>query len=455
MRSRTVREGSVGLLILVGLALFGGLTFWIRGLTLGNRTYTIFVEFINTNGMQIGAPVRYRGVTVGNIKNIEAAANRVEVVVEISSADLRIPSNAIVEANQSGFLSETSIDITPLQAVPPEVLTANPLADDCNSQVIVCDNDRLPGQIGVSFDALIRNSNRFAELYSDPAFFNNINSAARNAGVAAAGVAQLSSDLSQLSRAVRQEVNTFSTTANSINQAAAQTSAQVSIAANRISNTADQYSATATQLNELAANANDLIVSNRSTLVRTLDSVTQTSDQLRATVTSLDPTIARISTTVNGLNASAGRLNIDTLLQNLETLSTNAAQASTTLRDFSDPANVLVLQQTLDSARVTFENAQKITSDLDELTGDPTFRNNLKELVNGLSTLVSTTEQLEQQTQVAQQLESVYTAINYPVPTPANKSVKSNSKASRALPKLNTQKQSKLMPAVRKKPERK
>jgi len=43
------------------------------------------------------------------------------------------------------------------------------------------------------------------------------------------------------------------------------------------------------------------------------------------------------------------------------------------LRDVSNalnnPTNLLVLQQTLDSARVTFQNTQKITSDLDELTG--------------------------------------------------------------------------------------
>jgi len=61
-----------------------------------------------------------------------------------------------------------------------------------------------------------------------------------------------------------------------------------------------------------------------------------------------------------------------------------------------------VLQQTLDSARVTFQNAQKITSDLDELTGDPAFRENIRQLINGLSGLVSSTQQLQQQVEVAE-----------------------------------------------------
>jgi len=44
---------------------------------------------------------------------------------------------------------------------------------------------------------------------------------------------------------------------------------------------------------------------------------------------------------------------------------------------------------------VTFANAQKISSDLDELTGDPKFRSNIRNLVNGLSGLVSSGSMLE------------------------------------------------------------
>ena len=71
----------------------------------------------------------------------------------------------------------------------------------------------------------------------------------------------------------------------------------------------------------------------------------------------------------------------------------------------------MLLQQTLDSARLTFENTQKITSDLDELTGDPTFRQNLRQLVNGLSGLVSSTQQMQEQVKVAANLESMKAAV--------------------------------------------
>ncbi|MCY7275177.1 MAG: MCE family protein, partial [Phormidesmis sp. CAN_BIN44] len=52
----------------------------------------------------------------------------------------------------------------------------------------------------------------------------------------------------------------------------------------------------------------------------------------------------------------------------------------------------------------TFQNAQKITADLDELTGDPQLRNDLRNLIKGLSGLTSSTQQLQQQAQVAQVL---------------------------------------------------
>lgn len=118
---------------------------------------------------------------------------------------------------------------------------------------------------------------------------------------------------------------------------------------------------------------------------------------------------------LGGLSPAVNRFTQGELLQNLEALSANAAQASANLRDvtkgLNDPNNVLVLQKTLDSARVTFENTQKITSDLDELTGDPKFRENLRQLVNGLSGLVSSTQQMQQDVKVANTLDSLRASI--------------------------------------------
>jgi phospholipid/cholesterol/gamma-HCH transport system substrate-binding protein len=419
MRSRTIREGSVGLLILVGLAVFAGLVLWLRGWAFGNRSYKFIVNFDNVAGMKAGASVRYRGVTVGKISQIKATTNGVDATVEVSPADLLIPRNALFEANQAGLIGETAIDITPLKPLPSNAQSLNPLASNCNPELIICNKNRLKGNIGVSFDELLRNTIRLSTVYSDPAFFNNINTLTKNASVAASGAAQLTGELTLLTRSARQQLGSFSAAANSVSNAANQSTNQLGVAANRIGTTADQFGATAGQLNKLITSANDLVVTNRGTLVGTLDSVKQTSDQLRGLLGSLTTTANQANSTVSQLNSTVGKANIGAVVKNLETLSSNAAQASANLRDittsFNNPTNITLLQQTLDSARSTFENTQKITSDLDELTGDPAFRENVKKLVNGLGKLVSSTEQLQQQVQVAETVEPVRAALNLAV----------------------------------------
>ncbi|KAB8315574.1 MCE family protein [Tolypothrix campylonemoides VB511288] len=416
MRSRTFREGSVGLLLLLGLGVFGLIILWLNRFTAASSSYKAIVEFANAGGMQKGAVVRYRGVKVGSISAIRPGPNNIDVEIDITKSDLIIPSNVIVEANQSGLISESVIDITPKTQLSSGVTIAKPLDKNCNPQIIVCNGSRLKGQIGISTDELIRATTELANVYSSPEFYKNVNKAVENTAVAAATVAELSRNLNIASKSLQQQLNNFAATTNTVQRATTQLSTsstrtlnQIGTTANRFGNTAEQFGATAreirsttSQVNKLINNLDTLVTSNRSSLVATLNNITETSNQLRQTVSSLSPAINRVTQ--------------GELIKNLETLSANAAQASTNLREvtnsLNNPNNVLVLQQTLDSARVTFENTQKITSDLDELTGDPAFRQNLRQLVNGLSSLVSSTQQMQQQVQVADSLDSVKAVIS-------------------------------------------
>ena len=153
MRSRTLREGSLGLFILLGLGLFGVLSFWLRGVSLGRQTYEFVVEFQDALGMQPGAPVRYRGVRVGRLVEVVPGTNGVDAKIEILSGDLKIPRPPYVEANQVGFIGETTIDIlAPDQPLPQVGDLAVPRDSDCNPQVIICHGDRVLGRVGISFE---------------------------------------------------------------------------------------------------------------------------------------------------------------------------------------------------------------------------------------------------------------------------------------------------------------
>lgn len=413
--TRAFREGSVGLLLLLGLGVFGIVILWLNRLTAAGNSYKAIVEFKNAGGMQKGAIVRYRGVKVGNIAEVRPELNDVEVVIEINNPNLIIPKDSRVEANQSGLISESVIDITPNTSLPVNQKFGKPSEQNCNKKLIVCDGSRLRGEIGISVDELIRSSSRLTSLYSQPSVYGNVNNALQNTSKAAEQLTALSKDVSKLVRSSQSDLKTLTSAASSVATASKQvtsstneaieqfgdTANEISSVAKEFRTTAQDISLTTKQVNNLLTNVDSLVTTNRSSLVTVLDNITQTSEQLRSTVDALSPTI--------------NRLTQGELVQNLESLSANASQASANLRDvtktLNEPNNLLVLQQTLDSARVTFENTQKITSDLDELTGDPAFRQNLKELVGGLSGLVSSTQQIEQQVQVATQLESVKTAL--------------------------------------------
>lgn len=69
MSSERSIEVKVGVLILVSLALLGGLVLVMSGVSL-ERAYPVFVDFDNPGGLQAGAPVRMAGVRVGTVKEM-------------------------------------------------------------------------------------------------------------------------------------------------------------------------------------------------------------------------------------------------------------------------------------------------------------------------------------------------------------------------------------------------
>lgn len=382
MRSRTLKEGSVGLLIIAGVLLFGGIALWLRGVKLGERNYEITAEFPEVDGVQEGDPVRYRGLRVGRVKEIVAGTNDVEIVMEIDSSEILIPREVTIKTNSSGLIGETSVDIEPPEtAVTFENPNMTPLANSCDPELILCDGEELSGVSGITLDDFFPLMYELSSrLSANPELFDNVSSAAENAATAADEITQLSQDVAILVADVRSQLNSFADTADTV-------SVSLEEASGEIGTTVAKYQATADKLNQLADNANGLINQNRDSVITTLNSIEDTSNQLQGLINTLDTTVAQTDT--------------EELVNNLETLTANAAVAAENLQEitgtFADPDSVVTLQQTLDSARVTFANAQKITADLEQVTGDPAFINNFRNLVNGLSNLVSSTDQLEQQ----------------------------------------------------------
>lgn len=55
---RTFREGSVGLLLLLGLGVFGAIFLWVNKFSVARNTYKAIVEFADVGGLQKGSTLR-------------------------------------------------------------------------------------------------------------------------------------------------------------------------------------------------------------------------------------------------------------------------------------------------------------------------------------------------------------------------------------------------------------
>jgi phospholipid/cholesterol/gamma-HCH transport system substrate-binding protein len=151
------------------------------------------------------------------------------------------------------------------------------------------------------------------------------------------------------------------------------------------------------------------LAANQNRLIATLDSIKTTSDRLQTTLAALDPILTQVQKSQ--------------IIDNLNTISANAVKLSENLGNFtaylSDPATVVTLQQLLDSSRAAFVNLQKITSDVDEITGNPQLRQEIIRLIQGLSRLVSSSEQLQQEFAQGQAMTRMAAQIATIAPNPA------------------------------------
>jgi hypothetical protein len=153
---RSVWEGGVGLFVASGAVILAITLVWVKGTQIRAQTrkYEAVFEFQQAQGITVGTPVRIRGVDVGNVVQVRPSLERIDVVVELSDTGIVVPRNALVEVNQSGLISETLIDVTPIQSLPKP--TVGPLDPYCPTEgLIVCDRERIKGQQGVSLDELV------------------------------------------------------------------------------------------------------------------------------------------------------------------------------------------------------------------------------------------------------------------------------------------------------------
>lgn len=82
---KSIWEGGVGLFLVSGTVLLVLSLVWLRGFQLRSRfrKYLAVFEFTQACGICKGTPVRIRGVTVGNVIEVNPSLKSIEAVVEV------------------------------------------------------------------------------------------------------------------------------------------------------------------------------------------------------------------------------------------------------------------------------------------------------------------------------------------------------------------------------------
>ncbi len=114
---KTRLELKVGIFVFIGMVILIVFILSIGGFKTWSEGYQVVFSFDFVNGVKIGAPVRYAGVDVGQVKEINFRRDDLnETKVDIVSwvkKEVRIPMDSAVWINTLGLLGEKYVEIMP------------------------------------------------------------------------------------------------------------------------------------------------------------------------------------------------------------------------------------------------------------------------------------------------------------------------------------------------------
>jgi phospholipid/cholesterol/gamma-HCH transport system substrate-binding protein len=115
---KTKVEMRVGIFVFLGLSILAVFVLSIGSFKSWTSARTVNFVFHFVNGLKLGAPVRYAGVDVGEVRAISLIAPEGEGQIRVKLAcrvkkDVQIPVDSVIWVNTLGLLGEKYIEIIP------------------------------------------------------------------------------------------------------------------------------------------------------------------------------------------------------------------------------------------------------------------------------------------------------------------------------------------------------
>lgn len=151
---RSIREAIVGFSLLAAIASALGLSFWLRGISLGRQTWTVNANFNEAAGLAERSPVVYRGVLVGSVRKVRVTPQAVVAELEINHPDLKLARPAFAQIGEASLLGGDA-QVSLISSDKPMPSSApNPRSKACNPTVALCNGATIQGVQGPSLTSV-------------------------------------------------------------------------------------------------------------------------------------------------------------------------------------------------------------------------------------------------------------------------------------------------------------
>ncbi len=179
---KTKLELKVGVFVFFGLIILSIFVFSVSKVKTWASGYRVNCTFNFVNGVKFGAPVRFAGVDVGEVKQIEffkpagEERNKVRITCFIRN-DIKIPVDSAVWVNTLGLLGEKYIEIMPGKDYKNIILAGQSLVG--SDPMAMQEVGELARKIATDLDDTLvkvkKGEGTVGKLLYDESLYNNLN----------------------------------------------------------------------------------------------------------------------------------------------------------------------------------------------------------------------------------------------------------------------------------------
>lgn len=204
-------EAKVGAFTIIGIALFiAGILFVGRIDIWAKPQMTITGDFAQVNGLKNGNQVKYSGVAIGNVSDIEITPHGVAVKMKLDEKT-QIPSDSTFTLGSDGFLGDKFIQISPGQ-----------------SKVFLQDGDSVKGEGADAMDKAMQSAQKLMDgtekmlqsinnIIGDPATQNVLKYSLQSTAVMADNAVAITQNMADVTAQLNQATQQFNADGNAGN----------------------------------------------------------------------------------------------------------------------------------------------------------------------------------------------------------------------------------------------